>query len=183
MCSPRTGQSEPMEMITLRVLSQARLITLHFPLLTCYRWGKLVHVALHTHISYHMRTITGTFIFQVVSLHSLIFPVGLEQDLCIPSPFLWFWLASLLTLYLYNWSTSSSLIACDYMDSVLSSYNWNQTIPLKSCYQLITLKSVNHYKLTNYNDRLSPNLVFNMHKYTNILLWHLVFPEFKLRAY
>jgi len=47
----------------------------------------MLHYTLHTHVSYHVRNITGTFIFHVVSLHPLIFPVGLEQIYVSPLPF------------------------------------------------------------------------------------------------
>jgi len=41
----------------------------------------MLHYTQHTHVSYHMRTITGPFIIHVVLLYPPTFPIGLEQDL------------------------------------------------------------------------------------------------------
>lgn len=46
----------------------------------------MLHCTLPTHVSYHVRTITGPVNIHAVSLHPFTFPIGLEQDLCIPSP-------------------------------------------------------------------------------------------------
>jgi hypothetical protein len=61
----------------------------------------MLHYTLHTHVSYHMRTITGPFTIHVVSLHPLTFPIGLEQDLHRISPFCGsYWLHSLHPTYI-----------------------------------------------------------------------------------